>query len=311
MVLTVGETLAVARSARPLRLGGDLGLSIAGAEANVAIGLARLGHPVRWFGRVGEDELGALVARTLRAEGVDVRWVVHDDTRRTALMLTDRAPGGHTRVHYYREGSAGARISSAELTDAVFTGVGLLHFSGVTPALGVTAAQAVRHAITCCRRDGVKVSFDLNYRSRLWSRDRAARCLAPLARMSDIVFASEDELALVAAEGQERERAKALLTHGATEVVVTRGPRGASAYTAGGRIDCPARDAQVVDTTGAGDAFAAGYLSALLDGLPTEARLDRAVALGACAVASAGDWEGLPTRAELELANLEHGTTIR
>jgi 2-dehydro-3-deoxygluconokinase len=103
-----------------------------------------------------------------------------------------------------------------------------------------------------------------------------------------------------ARSGARRWRARELLGFGVREVVVKRGARGASAYTGAGRCDEPARPVTVVDTVGAGDAFTAGYLSALLDGLPVEQRLRRGAILGAAAVAAHGDWEGLPTRAELD-----------
>src|SRR5919106_3859472 len=126
-VLTVGEAMAVVRSERPLRLGGPTQLTVAGAEANVAIGLARLGHPVRWFSRLGQDEPGALVARTLRAEGVDLTTVRYDDTAPTGLMLTDRIPGRNIRVHYYRSGSAASRLSPDDAAPVLFADVSLLH----------------------------------------------------------------------------------------------------------------------------------------------------------------------------------------
>ena len=106
-VVTFGETMAALRSEQPLRLGGDLTLSIAGAESNVAIGLARLGHKVRWAGRVGADELGALIVRTLRAEGVATGQVNTDPERGTGMLLFERRVGHVTRVIYRRAGSAG------------------------------------------------------------------------------------------------------------------------------------------------------------------------------------------------------------
>jgi 2-dehydro-3-deoxygluconokinase len=310
-LLTLGETMAALRGTGPLRLGGDLRLSIAGAESNVAIGLARLGHAARWVGRVGDDELGALVLRTLRAESVDVSAAVVAPGELTGMLLFDRAPGGTPRAHYRRAGCAAARLAPADVSAAVALGARVLHVTGITPALGEDPAAAVRYAVEAGRAAGATVCLDVNHRPKLWPRERASAALRPLAAGAHLVVASEDELPLVCDGPDEAARARALLDLGVREVVVKRGARGASAYTGTGRHDEPARAVTVVDTVGAGDAFTAGYLSAFLDGLPVPERLRRGVILGAAAVAAHGDWEGLPTRAELDHIGGSPDATLR
>ncbi|MET9460131.1 sugar kinase [Streptomyces canus] len=313
-VVTFGETMAALRAQGALRLGGGLGLSVAGAESNVAIGLARLGHRVRWAGRVGADELGALVLRTLRAEGVDVDHAVTDDTDRpTGLLLTEPRLGTLTRVSYYRAGSAGSAVSPADVLPALTPGARILHLTGITPALGPSAAAAVLAAATTAREAGITVCLDVNYRSRLWSTDRARAALRPLLDHTDLLIASEDELPLVLEQpgADESEAVKGILAAGVTEVVIKRGAHGATTFTSGGVMDRAARQVDAIDLVGAGDAFVAGYLSGLLDGADIPARLDRAVTTAAFAVATRGDWEGLPTRDELGLFDQPDGTTIR
>ncbi len=131
-VVTFGETMAALRSAEPLRLGGSLRLSVAGAEANVAIGLARLGHATKWVGRVGDDELGALILRTMRAEGVDSADVRLDAERPTGLFLLERRLPEVIRVRYYRNGSAGGALTAADVAGALMPGVRMLHLTGIT-----------------------------------------------------------------------------------------------------------------------------------------------------------------------------------
>jgi 2-dehydro-3-deoxygluconokinase len=157
------------------------------------------------------------------------------------------------------------------------------------------------------------VSFDVNYRSKLWDRDTAAAALRPLADLADVIIASEDELGLVLAEqGQTGwNAARELYRRGVRDVIIKRGAQGARGYSGAAVIDQPALDVRAVDTVGAGDAFTAGYLSALLDGETLERRLRRGVILGAFAVAASGDWENLPTRDELALAGHTAGSTIR
>ncbi|MFF0160560.1 sugar kinase [Streptomyces sp. NPDC005263] len=313
-VLTFGETMAAMRAHGALRLGGSLGLSVAGAESNVAIGLARLGHRVRWAGRVGADELGALVLRTLRAEGVDTDHAVTDDAGRpTGLLLTEPRLGTLTRVSYYRAGSAGSALSPADVLPALASGTRVLHLTGITPALSASAAESVLAAAATAREAGVTVCLDVNYRSRLWTTDCARTALRPLLDHTDLLIASEDELPLVLERSgaDEAEAVRGIVAAGVAEVVVKRGARGATAFTADGASDRAARQVDAVDLVGAGDAFVAGYLSGLLDGADIPARLHRAVTTAAFAVATRGDWEGLPTRDELGLFDEPDGTTIR
>ncbi|WUG37336.1 sugar kinase [Streptomyces sp. NBC_00459] len=306
--------MAALRAHGALRLGGELGLSVAGAESNVAIGLARLGHRVSWAGRVGADELGALVLRTLRAEGVDTGHAVTDDADRpTGLLLTEPRLGTLTRVSYYRAGSAGSAVSPDDVLPALAGGARILHLTGITPALGPSAAEAALTAARTARDTGITVCLDVNHRSRLWTTDRARTVLRPLVAHIDLLIASEDELPLVLERpgAEESEAVHSILAAGVGEVVVKRGARGATTFTVDGVTDRAARQVDAVDLVGAGDAFVAGYLSGVLDGGDIPARLHRAVTTAAFAVATRGDWEGLPTRDELGLLDRPDGTTIR
>ncbi|MFI6369553.1 sugar kinase [Streptomyces sp. NPDC050546] len=306
--------MAALRAHGALRMGGSLGLSVAGAESNVAIGLARLGHRVRWAGRVGADELGALVLRTLRAEGIDIGHAATDDAGRpTGLLLTEPRLGTLTRVSYYRAGSAGSALTPADVLPALAPETRILHLTGITPALSASAAETVLAAATAARDAGITVCLDVNYRSRLWTADRARAALRPMLAHTDLLVASEDELPLVLQRpaGGESEAVKSLLDAGVREVIVKRGAHGATVVSAEGTADRAARQVDAVDLVGAGDAFVAGYLSGLLDGADVPARLHRAVTTAAFAVATRGDWEGLPTRDELGLFDEPDGTTVR
>jgi 2-dehydro-3-deoxygluconokinase len=277
-------------------------LSVAGAESNVAIGLARLGHSVRWIGRVGNDELGQLVRRTLNAEGVTTSAITDPD-RLTGLILFEPRLVDVVRVHYYRSGSAGSVVSAADVLDTLVPGVRVLHVTGVTAALSEESAEAVHAATRHAHELGILVSLDINYRARLWTPETARQTLRGLVPAIDLVFASEPELQILAprAGGDATTAARQLIADGVETVVIKRGEQGATAHTRHQTVAADARKVRVIDVIGAGDAFVAGFLSGTLDGLDLAARLDRATALGAFAVACHGDWEGLPMRDELHL----------
>jgi 2-dehydro-3-deoxygluconokinase len=296
-VVTLGEALVAIRSHGRLAHGDGLSASLAGAETNVAIGLARLGHRAAWRGVLGEDAPGDLIARTLRAEGVDITGIRRDGAAPTGVMLVDMPAALPPTVTYHRRGSAGATLSPQDVKAA--SAARLWHASGITPALSASAAGAVSAAIDEARATGAIVSFDVNFRAKLWSSNAAASTLRPLARRADIIIASEDELAIVADGDTELARAESLLAAGVGEVIVKRGRHGAVHIDASGMTQCAAHPTTEVNSIGAGDAFTAGYLSGLLDAEPVAERLHRGALCGALAVSGVGDWEQAPTRADL------------
>ncbi|GIG62894.1 sugar kinase [Longispora fulva] len=306
-VLTFGEAMTSVRADGPLRLGGTMTLSVAGAEATVAVGLARLGHDVRWIGVTGSDELGELVRRTLRAEGVDMSGGRIDGSAPTGLFFVETRIAGVTRVSYHRAGSAGSTLNTDDVLNGFADGpIRILHITGVTCALGPGPRSAVRDAIALARATGAAVCLDVSHRSALWSQAEAAACLRPLLRSVDVLVVSDEELAIVTDDPHPAE----LLKH-VDQVVVRHDAGGATAHT---RSECrhqPGRAVRAVDAFGARDAFVAGYLSGLLDGLGVADRLQRAVTVAAFATATVGAWQGLPTRAELPLLDHANGIPLR
>ncbi|WP_422935218.1 sugar kinase [Sinomonas sp. P47F7] len=313
VVLSLGEALVSLRSGAPLALGGPLTMHAAGAELNVAVGLARLGHASAWAGVIGDDELGTFVLRSLAAENVDTAGVRRTSLPTAVMFLEARTPDV-SRVFYHRAGAAGTALGMHDVDRILDRDVAWLHLTGITPALSEGARAATLHAAQICRDRGTPFSLDVNFRSKLWSATDAETVLPWLAEGAAVVIGSEDELGLVAPCGavdSVDSAAAELLAAGAEDVVVKLGARGAAAYTAGGRVEAPAFEVSVRDTVGAGDAFTAGYLSARLERLDVPARLRRGTALGAFAVGSHGDWEGLPRRDELGLLDTESGETHR
>jgi 2-dehydro-3-deoxygluconokinase len=319
-VIAVGEPLIalLAVGSAPLADVESFSRHVAGAEANVAVGLARLGRRALFVGRVGDDGFGRTIVRRLRGEGVDVSGLVVDPERRTGLLVRERRALGPSEVLYYRQGSAGSALGPPDV-DAVagaFDTARWLHLTGITPALSDGAHSAVLRAIELARANDVSISFDVNLRRRLWSDEEAAGRLHPIAAGSDVVFGDADELAVVAgvagnADGLEA--ARALRARGSGSVVVKRGAAGATLVGEGEPVTAAAVSVgMVVDPVGAGDAFCSGYLAALLEGLDAAAALRWGNACGAAALSAEGDLIGLPTRLELDRLIGEAGTdTIR
>jgi 2-dehydro-3-deoxygluconokinase len=310
-VVALGETMGLVafNDTGPMRVGSVGRLSIGGAESNVAIALARLGHRAAWIGRVGSDMLGRLVESTLLAERVDVTGLSRDPELPTGCMLREHRTYDRFRVDYYRKGLAGSRLAPEHVPADVIARTRAVHVTGITPAVSDVAGGAARHAIDLGRETGALISFDVNHRSALWGPEQARPVLREFVQASDVVFAGPEEAELVTglpAGGPGEPVAVAALARalgelGPREVVVKCGEFGATAWTADGDTvkSIPARRVTCIDPVGAGDAFVAGYLSALLDGDDLAERLDRGTACGAFAVSVSGDWEGAPRRDEL------------
>lgn len=302
-VLTFGETMALmsADQAGPLAHASTLSLGIGGSESNMAIGLQRLGVQAVWCGRVGADSLGQLVAREIRAEGVDVRVTI-DRSAPTGLMIKERRTPGLQRVDYYRTGSAGSRFCPDDLDRELIRAAGLLHITGITPTLSEEAAAAVVEAIAAAKAANVPVSFDLNYRAKLWPAEPAQEAYRDIIPLVDIVFAGSDEAEIAVGEAASAEElARGLSSLGPRQAVIKLGADGALALIDGRIYRQAAIPVAVVDTVGAGDAFVAGYLAEFMNQASPETRLRTAAATGAFACLVAGDWEGFPRREELSL----------
>jgi 2-dehydro-3-deoxygluconokinase len=305
-LVTLGETmgLLVQDEAGMAGRGAGFRLSFAGAESNVAIGVRRLGVVATWLSRLGDDPAGDMIVRELRGEGVDV--IAGRGPGPTGIMLRWRSGQGRTKVDYHRQNSAASRLTAADVPDELIVGAAVLHVTGITPALGPGPAEAVRHAVDVATAAGVPVALNVNYRRALWSKEDAAAVLRPLAERADVVLAGHDEARLLLGPGpagDEPERAAAALAAaGPSQVVVTLGSRGYAACIDGIALRGEAVPTAVVDPVGAGDAFAAGYLAELIAGRAPQERLRTGAACGALAVSVKGDWEALPTRADLRAA---------
>ncbi|WP_259455248.1 sugar kinase [Microbacterium sp. AG238] len=286
VLLTAGETMAMVAPAAAERLerAEVFRIDAGGAESNVAAHAAAAGQPAAWFSRVGDDALGRRVVSRVARRGVDVSRVVVDAEHPTGLYLKDPGHG----VAYYRAGSAAAHLSEADADAISWNGVAMLHVSGITAALGGTAPAFVRRLVDRAREAGVPVSVDVNHRAPLWSETAASGPLLDLARRADVVFVGRDEAETLWATA-DADAVRALLPD-VPQLVVKDGAVGATLFAGDDVVFEPALVVDVVEPVGAGDAFAGGYLAALLAGAAPHDRLRSGHERAALTMATTGDF---------------------
>ncbi|WP_216660364.1 sugar kinase [Brenneria sp. hezel4-2-4] len=305
-VITYGEAMAmfVASETGDLAQAGHFSKRIAGAELNVSIGLSRLELKVGWVSRVGNDSFGRFTLDTLAREGIDHQCVTVDERFPTGFQLKSRAENGTDPiVEYFRRGSAASHLSVSDFDPRYFTNARHLHLSGVAAALSDSSLALANHAAREMRAAGKTLSFDPNLRPVLWpSRQVMCEKLNELAFQADWVLPGLKEGQILTGKQTPEEIADFYLTRGVKAVIIKLGPDGAWFKTADGHQQHVAavRVDNVVDTVGAGDGFAVGVISALLEGKTLAQAVMRGNRIGALAVQAIGDSEGLPTRAQLD-----------
>jgi 2-dehydro-3-deoxygluconokinase len=300
-VVCVGETMALVtpEQPEPLESAHTIVIRAGGAESNVAMYLATLGHRVGWVSRLGDDPLGRRVLRDVAATGVDTSFVEFDEDAPTGVYFKD--PGtDSTRVFYYRRGSAASLMSATLLEPVVRRSPQLLHLTGITPALSQECNDMMNELVPRFRRGGTAISFDVNFRPGLWSRSTAATRLIELAQQADIVFVGLDEARDLWGAGTPQELRP--LIDRPRVLVVKNGGVGATVYHEDGTEFVPSLKLTVREPVGAGDAFAAGWLSGLLRDLPHGQRLRLGHLVASIALRSTADHQALPTGPLLQAA---------
>ncbi|KGD85397.1 2-dehydro-3-deoxygluconokinase [Pantoea sp. PNA 14-12] len=304
-VITIGEAMAmfVARETGDLAAVETFIKRAAGAELNVAIGLARLGLKVGWVSRIGQDAFGRFICQVLDKENIDHRQVTVDPHYPTGFQLKSKVDdGSDPLVEYFRKGSAASHLSPEDFDHDYFGSARHLHLSGVAAAISDSSLELTRHAAKEMRARGKTISFDPNLRPVLWrSEDEMRKQLNLLAEYADWVLPGEKEGYILTGYRQPQDIADFYLDKGVKAVVIKTGGEGAWYKTAGGEQGQVAaiKVDQVVDTVGAGDGFAVGVISALLEGKPLVEAIRRGNKIGSLAIQVSGDSEGLPTRQQL------------
>ncbi|MDQ6422324.1 sugar kinase [Paenibacillus sp. LHD-117] len=294
-IVTFGESMALfmPEEHKSIERASKLEQGFGGAESNVAIGLARLGSSVGWFGALGDDPFGKLILKTLRGEGVDISRAKLSGEAPTGMMFREHV-AGRLAVHYFRKHSAASRMRPEDLDENYIRGAKLLHVTGITCALSEDCRKTVRRAVDIAKEAGVLVSFDPNLRLKLWSIEDARETLLPLAEDADYFLPGWDELRLLY-ESNDYKEVKAKLSE-LKAISVVKGMGDATiVLEKGEETSVPFYPAeQVVDTVGAGDGFCAGFLAGLMKGMSPVEAVRLASINGSLVVQMRGDWEALP-----------------
>ena len=285
-----------------------LDMELAGAESNVSVALARLGWRVGWVSRMPDHALGQAILRALRSDGVDVSAVkCVPDERLGTYFIEYATPPRTTQVIYDRADSAASHMTTADIDWDYLLDTRILHLTGITAALSENCYALLEEAIKRARAAGVMISFDVNYRAKLWPAATAGERLRPLIADADILLCKgADAAALFNCQGEPRQLMAELqaLTR-APAIFCTFGEQGAALLFGTEFVTEPALPVQIVDRIGSGDAFAAGVLDGWLSGDTStqdlsalREGLQRGVALAAIALSQYGD-RVLSSRAEL------------
>ncbi len=284
-VVTIGEVMIRLAPSPGIRLedARSFDVEVGGAECNVAVALSSLGRRCAWVSKLANNELGRLIYRRVIQTGVDLSGVVWTEGARAGTYFVEFGSKPRpTKVIYDRKGSAASLLSPDEVDWEFVRSFRLLHLTGITPALSDSCRAVCAEAIAQAEDAGMKISLDVNYRSKLWSPRDALRAIDPMAKEADALIVTRPDARLVfGASGDPREVLEALGSRYAAGVVVlTLGSEGAiaradgSVFTEGGHV------VEEIDRIGGGDAFAAGFLDGYLEG-----NVGRGLALGSAMAA--------------------------
>lgn len=303
-VVTFGEPMAMFYANEPGELHKALSFSkaMAGAECNVSVGLSRLGHSVGLVTKLGEDNFGRFITETLNQENIDTSNVKFTDEYRTGMLVKSKVLTGDPVVEYFRKNSAASTLNLADFDNDYFASAKHMHVTGIFPAVSKSCHKFALHAIDFMRSQGKTVSFDPNLRPSLWpDTETMVQAINDLAARSNWVFPGISEGKLLTGHDKPEDIADFYLDRGVSLVVIKLGPEGAyfksvdlEGYAEGFKVE------EVVDTVGAGDGFAVGVISGLLEKLPLKEAVRRGNAIGAINIMSPGDMDGLPDREKLQ-----------
>jgi 2-dehydro-3-deoxygluconokinase len=306
-VVALGESLVQfnPQEEGPLKHVNEFEKHAAGSESNSIIGLTRLGCKTAYITKLGYDEFSKFILATLRGEDVNVQGVRLMEGKNCGIFFCQRGYPipGRSDVVYYRSDSAAKYLTPEDLDPELIAGGKIFHISGITPALSPSCRETSLEALSIAKKNQVRVSFDTNYRKKLWTEADAKPILQQMAKQSDILLTDPDDARILLGKptGDLEETLEELSTLGPKTIVYKLGAtRGLAALSDGKIATSQAIKVPLVDSIGAGDAVTAGFLAGYVGGDTLQRSLEMASVCSALTVMRRGDFENLPDRSDLE-----------
>lgn len=268
---------------------------VGGAELNVAIGCARLGLKSGWISSLGNDDFGKFILRSVSADNVDTSEVKLVDGYQTSVYFREVLSDGSSRSFYYRENSPTSTMKPEDLNEEYFKKSKVLHITGVFPSILKKNQNIILEAIRLAKKNGLLISFDPNIRLKMWTKEEAKEFINSILPEVDILLVGDEEVELLLETTDLEQAIKVFYSYGISKVVIKRGAKGAMGYEGKEIFYVDGiQPKALVDTVGAGDGFAAGFLTSTIKGESFEDSIRFGNAVGSLVVGVEGDNEGLP-----------------
>ncbi|QXW65376.1 sugar kinase [Streptobacillus moniliformis] len=303
-VLLVGEAmmLLMAEEGKDLSSVEKYLTGISGAELNVCVGLTRLGFYCEYLTKLGNDPFGEKIQKFLKKENIGMKYVEIDSENKTGLQLKSKVENGDPLTFYFRKGSAASKISKLDIEKIDIDEFDLIHITGIPLALSADLREAIIHLIEKAKSKGKYITFDPNLRPTIWENEETMiRVINDVSKRVDLILPGINEAEILLKKDNIDEIVEEYRDMGINNIVLKEGERGSHYYTKDKHYFMPSfKVNEVIDTVGAGDGFAVGIISSILDDISPEAMLERANAIGAIQVGYRSDNEGLPNREKLD-----------
>lgn len=296
-VITIGDAMIAMcpQEKGPIIFCDTFKRKLGGAELNVAMGCARLGLKSGWISRLGNDDFGKHILKTARGEGIDTSEVQLVDGYPTSVYFREVLADGSSRSFYYREKSPTSTMKCEDLNEEYFKSAKVLHITGVFPSITNNNQEIILEAVKLAKKNNLTVSFDPNIRLKMWTKEQAKEYIEKLLPDVDILLIGDEEIEILLGDVTIEDAIKTFHGYGIGKVVVKKGAKGALGSDGENIYEVDAiKPKALVDTVGAGDGFAAGFLNALIKGETLEGCVRYANAVGSLVVGVEGDNEGLP-----------------
>ncbi|MFQ6094754.1 MAG: sugar kinase [Candidatus Bathyarchaeia archaeon] len=271
-----------------------------GDTSNMAVAAARLNKACGYVCRIGDDEFGRSFLEMWQREKIDTSHVIIEDGSFTGVYFISIVDGGEHDFTYYRKDSAASHLSPDDIDPEYIKGSRIFHSSGISQAISTSCREAVFKAAEIAKSAGAIFSYDPNIRLKLWPINTARAVVSYTIEMADIIMPSMEDVKLITGHSSSERAAKQILKMGPRIVAIKLGAEGSLIATEDEIIKAPGFTVNVVDTTGAGDAFDGAFLTGILEGLGLEKTARFANATAALKTLGKGAVAPLPRRSEVE-----------